>query len=65
MHFCRSQFYYTQVLLFHGFYIISENCYCSQALYTAGVINPCAAKQEGYCTFVKVGKSHNQTHRVA
>ena len=48
----------TPVLLFHGLDTISENCYCSQALYTGRFNNPCATEQEECCTVLKVGKSY-------
>jgi hypothetical protein len=46
LHFCNSQFPYIPVLLFYGFETISENCFCSQALYKGRVKNPCAAEEE-------------------
>ena len=53
LHFFMFQFSSTSLLLFCGFDTISENCYCSQTLYTGRVKSPCAADQEGCSTVLK------------
>jgi hypothetical protein len=65
LHYCNSRFRYTPVLLFYCFDTISENCYCSQAVYTERVRNPFAGEQEEWWTVLKVGSPINRTLHVA
>ena len=54
----------TSVALFHGLDTITEKCHCSQTLRTDWVKIACAAEQEGWCTVLKVGKSHKPNNLV-
>jgi len=65
LQFCKSEFPYTSMLLFHIFDTINDNCYCSQALYTERVKSHSAADHEAYRIVLKVGISQKPNFHVA